>query len=180
MSKPLSFLYLEFNLKYLQENGFKWPIVFKEKNGLGLVVPSEDFNVSDVKRCVGSKRIVDVMDVNTQKGLTMTMKEWCEYFENIDERQDRLLNVISLEFSHTKLERFVQAPTVVRQIDWIDNAWPQSLIASHTESTNVLDKMKYPKVQKYHVFNFFFLNQIYFNEKNDSTFFFKICTYECC
>jgi F-box/leucine-rich repeat protein 10/11 len=111
-----------------------------------LRVPSENFKVSDVKSCVGSKRIVDVVDVSTQKGLTMTMKDWCQYYENPN--RDKLLNVISLEFSKTKLENYVEAPQVVRHLDWIDNVWPQELIAAHTESTNLLDKMKYPKVQK--------------------------------
>ncbi len=134
-------------MKYFQENGFESPIIFTNKAGLGLRVPSENFKVSDVKACVGSKRIVDVVDVNTQKGLTMAMKDWCQYYETPN--RDKLLNVISLEFSHTKLENYVEAPQVVRHLDWIDNAWPQSLIAAHTESTNLMDKMKYPKVQKY-------------------------------
>lgn len=133
-------------MKYFQENGFQTPLVFTDKSGLGLRVPSENFKVSDVKACVGSKRIVDVVDVDTQQGLQMTMKDWCAYYEN--QQRDKLLNVISLEFSHTKLENYVEAPQVVRHVDWIDNAWPQALIAAHTESTNAMDKMKYPKVQK--------------------------------
>ena len=51
------------------------------------------------------------MDVNTQKNQEMTMKEWCRYYN--DPNKDRLLNVISLEFSHTKLENYVQSPTIV-------------------------------------------------------------------
>ena len=87
------------------------------------------------------------MDVNTQQALTMTMKDWCEYYDNPN--RDRLLNVISLEFSHTKLENYVEAPLVVRQLDWIETVWPQNLRLTHTESTNLIEKMKYPKVQKY-------------------------------
>lgn len=52
-----------------------------------------------------------MMDVNTQKNVEMTMKDWQRYFDSQD--KDKLLNVISLEFSHTKLESLVQAPTVV-------------------------------------------------------------------
>ena len=121
--------------------------MFKDKSGLGMRVPSENFKVGDVKSCVGSKRIIDVVDVKTQKGLTMSMKNWCEYYEN--QERTRLLNVISLEFSHTKLENYVEAPLVVRQLDWIETAWPQFLRESHTESTNIIGEMKYPKVQKY-------------------------------
>ncbi|CAF0956837.1 unnamed protein product [Brachionus calyciflorus] len=137
----------EFDFTYVQENGFDAPLVFLDKSGLGMRVPSENFRVSDVKSCVGSKRIIDVVDVNTQKGLTMSMKDWCEYYDSPN--RDRLLNVISLEFSHTKLENYVEAPLVVRQLDWIETAWPRHLRESHTESTNLIDKMKYPKVQKY-------------------------------
>lgn len=109
--------------------------------------PSKIFTVHDIKTCVGSKRVIDVMDCSTQKGFTMTMKEWCEYYENID--RDRILNVISLEFSHTKLEDYVEAPLLVRQMDWIETAWPHNLRMSQTDPTNSIEQMKYPKVQKY-------------------------------
>lgn len=55
--------------------------------------------------------MVDVMEVATQRNLEMTMKEWQQYYENPD--RDRLLNVISLEFSHTKMEHMVQPPLTV-------------------------------------------------------------------
>ncbi|CAB3360728.1 Hypothetical predicted protein [Cloeon dipterum] len=91
--------------------------------------------------------MLDVMDVNTQKNMDMTMKEWQKYYESPN--KERLLNVISLEFSHTKLESYVQAPTVVRQLDWVDCVWPKYLKDMQIESTNVLEDMMYPKVQKY-------------------------------
>ncbi|XP_059168236.1 lysine-specific demethylase 2A-like isoform X2 [Physella acuta] len=137
----------EFTMEWLQKNGLVRPIVFLDKTGLGLRVPSENFKVSDVKRCVGSRRILDVMDVNTQKALEMSMKDWVKYYECAE--RDRLLNVISLEFCHTRLENYVDSPTLVRQVDWVDRAWPRHLKECQTESTNVIEKMKYPKVQKY-------------------------------
>lgn len=75
-------------------------------------VPTTNFTINDVRMCVGSRRLLDVMDVNTQKNSEMSMKEWQKYYE--DPEKDKLLNVISLEFSHTKLENYVQSPTVVR------------------------------------------------------------------
>lgn len=48
--------------------------------------------------------MLDVMDVNTQKNIEMTMKEWQRYYE--DPSKKKLLNVISLEFSHTKLDNY--------------------------------------------------------------------------
>ncbi|CAI9734561.1 lysine-specific demethylase 2A-like isoform X3 [Octopus vulgaris] len=137
----------EFNLKFFQEHGLTKPIVFFEKSGLGMRVPSSNFQVSDVKQCVGSRRPLDVMDANTQRGLEMTMKDWVKYYENTD--REKLLNVISLEFSHTKLENYVESPTVVRQTDWVDTVWPRIYKKCQTEATNIIEKMKYPKVQKY-------------------------------
>lgn len=34
-------------------------------------------------------------------------------------------------------------------MDWVDSVWPKHLKESQTESTNVIDDMMYPKVQKY-------------------------------
>ena len=56
------------------------------------------------------------MDVNTQKGLEMSMKDWVRYYENPD--RERLLNVISLEFSHTRLENYIEQPTIVSDRMW--------------------------------------------------------------
>ncbi|UYV65445.1 KDM2A [Cordylochernes scorpioides] len=138
----------DFNLEYVQREGFNYPLLFKEKKGLGIRVPSENFSVNDVCQCVGSRRVVDVMDVTTQKDQEMTMKEWCHYFD--DPHRDKLLNVISLEFSHTKLENYVESPDmVVRQIDWVDCVWPRHLKESQTVGTNTILNMKYPKVRKY-------------------------------
>lgn len=64
----------------------------------------------------GSRRLVDVMDVNTQKGTEMSMSQFVRYYETPEAQRDKLYNVISLEFSHTKLEHLVKRPTVVCQV----------------------------------------------------------------
>ncbi|VVC24414.1 Zinc finger, PHD-type,Leucine-rich repeat, cysteine-containing subtype,JmjC domain,Leucine-rich [Cinara cedri] len=137
----------DFSISHIQSHGFTSPLLFKDKAGLGLHVPSHNFSVNDVRTCVGSRRMLDVMDVNTQKNFEMTMKEWTKYYE--DKEKDKLLNVISLEFSHTKLENYIKRPNIVRELDWVDCVWPKHLKESQTESTNVIDDMMYPKVQKY-------------------------------
>lgn len=109
-------------------------------------IPPSNFSIDDVENCVGSRRIVDVMNVETQKDCTMTMKKWCNYFN--DPNRKELLNVISLEFSHTKLEQFVDSPAIVKQMDWVDLVWPRHLKKMQKEGTNALHEMKYPKVQK--------------------------------
>eukprot|EP00980_Cylindrotheca_fusiformis_P021898 scaffold8740_cov113-Cylindrotheca_fusiformis.AAC.6 len=40
-------------------------------------------------------------------------------------RRPRVLNQISLEFSKTPLRSRIQSPKFVRDMDWIDNAWPK-------------------------------------------------------
>ena len=35
--------------------------------------------------------------------------------------------MISLEFSNTKMDSYVTAPKVVRQVDWVDQVWPKHL-----------------------------------------------------
>lgn len=138
---------IPYYFRFFQQYGFNIPLLVKEKTGLGLQVPSSNFTINDVRMCVGSRRVLDVMDVNTQKNMEMTMKEWQKYYE--DTSKKKLLNVISLEFSHTKLENYVQSPTVVRLTDWVDVVWPRRLKEAQIEGTNSLHHMMYPKVQKY-------------------------------
>lgn len=137
----------DFNLEYLQRNGFTTPVLCKKVDGLGMKVPDSNFAVKDVKALIGGGRTLDVMDVTTQTDSEMTMKEWCNYWEKTP--RDRILNVISLEFSHTKFENLVEPPTVVKQADWVNWVWPKFLKESQVESTNAISDMKYPKVQKY-------------------------------
>jgi hypothetical protein len=134
-------------LKLIQRHGFDKPILVTSPEGLDLSVPSKDFVVRDVGKLVGYDRLIDVMDVRTQKNIEMTMRDWCKYYESSN--RDRLLNVISLEFSHTELANKIDSPKIVKLLDWVDLVWPKFLKESQTESTNTIDKMKYPKVQKY-------------------------------
>ncbi len=75
------------------------------------------------------------MDVQSQEELQgWTLGRWAEYFDSTPSQRAKLhrggpLNVISLEFSATPLYRSVRSPRLVRQLDWIDNAWPMSLRA---------------------------------------------------
>ncbi|XP_031413961.1 lysine-specific demethylase 2A-like isoform X2 [Clupea harengus] len=112
-------------------------------------MPDPDFSVSDVKLFVGSRRMIDVMDVTTQKGIEMSMGQWRRYYETPPSQREKLYNVISLEFSHTKLENLVKRPASVDVIDWVDNMWPRHLKERQRDSTNSIIDMQYPKVQKY-------------------------------
>uniref|UniRef100_A0A3Q0SEF2 Lysine-specific demethylase 2B n=1 Tax=Amphilophus citrinellus TaxID=61819 RepID=A0A3Q0SEF2_AMPCI len=139
----------DFTYEYVQKEGLRIPLIFKEKDQLGIRMPDPEFTVSEIKGLVGSRRSVDVMDVSTQKGSEMSMAQFVRYYETPEEERDKLFNVISLEFSHTKLENLIKRPTVVDQVDWVDNMWPSGLKQSQTEATNIISEMKYPKVQRY-------------------------------
>nr|XP_042714066.1 lysine-specific demethylase 2A isoform X3 [Chrysemys picta bellii] len=139
----------DFNVEYIQRGGLRDPLIFKNSDGLGIKMPDPDFSVNDVRLYVGSRRMVDVMDVNTQRDIEMSMAQWARYYETPEEEREKLYNVISLEFSHTRLENLVQRPATVDLIDWVDNMWPRHLKESQTESTNAILEMQYPKVQKY-------------------------------
>uniref|UniRef100_A0A7N6AWU5 [histone H3]-dimethyl-L-lysine(36) demethylase n=1 Tax=Anabas testudineus TaxID=64144 RepID=A0A7N6AWU5_ANATE len=139
----------DFTFEYIQREGLRDPIVFKTTDDLGIQMPDPDFSVSDVKLFVGSRRIVDVMDVNTQKGIEMSMAQWRRYYETPPSEREKLYNVISLEFSHTRLENLVKRPSSVDLIDWVDNMWPRHLKERQRDSTNAIIDMHYPKVQKY-------------------------------
>lgn len=67
--------------------------------------------------------MIDVMDVSTQKGTEMSMAQWTRYYETPLSQREKLYNVISLEFSHTKLENLVRRPTTVRITRRVPYVW---------------------------------------------------------
>ncbi|XP_071081601.1 histone lysine demethylase PHF8-like isoform X3 [Haliotis cracherodii] len=110
---------------YLDKNGFDTPILIEKKDGLSLTVPPSNFTIQDVENHVGSMREIDVIDVARQEDYKMLMREWTEYY-NSPNRQ-KIFNVISLEFSNTKLSEFVVPPAIVRELSWVQNVWPDQL-----------------------------------------------------
>ncbi|XP_028271549.1 lysine (K)-specific demethylase 2Aa isoform X3 [Parambassis ranga] len=139
----------DFTYEFIQRGGLRDPIIFEKPEGLGVKMPDPDFSVNDVKMFVGSRRMIDVMDVSTQKGTEMSMAQWTRYYETPPSQREKLYNVISLEFSHTKLENLVKRPATIDLIDWVDNMWPRHLKERQRDSTNAINDMQYPKVQKY-------------------------------
>lgn len=47
------FFFPEYNLKHVQEHGFNWPMLFRDKTKLGIQIPNSDFSINDVRLCVG-------------------------------------------------------------------------------------------------------------------------------
>lgn len=76
-------------------------------------MPSGELTVAEIKKLVGSRRKVDVIDTLTQDSSSMSLGQWSKYYQSLPRK--RILNIISLEFSCTKLDPLVEAPTVVRK-----------------------------------------------------------------
>mmetsp|Transcript_6014 Transcript_6014/g.8855 ORF Transcript_6014/g.8855 Transcript_6014/m.8855 type:complete len:598 (+) Transcript_6014:1-1794(+) len=116
----------ELTLEWARRTGLKRPTVVKDSKGLGLMVPRKaDFNVRDVAKIVGENTPIEVINTADQSEVAgWSLADWCNYW---DGRRGKTLNVISLEFSRTKLSEQVRSPTIIRQLDWIDNAWPEQL-----------------------------------------------------
>lgn len=124
--------------------------------------------VRDIADVVGYSHIVHVIDVEYQEEMEgWTFADLVDYFEDedriisvaaikkepertrpsrrsaskyIQKTRHRVLNQISFEFSQTPLRAYVKSPSFVRDMDWIDHAWP----SEHRSASN-----KYPMVQYY-------------------------------
>ncbi|TSS60383.1 Lysine-specific demethylase 7B [Bagarius yarrelli] len=108
--------------RYLERHGFRYPIAVSEKEGLGLQLPSSDFSVKDVERYVGGEKVIDVIDVARQADSKMKLKEFIKYYYS--RQRPKVLNVISLEFSDTKMSELVVVPDIAQKMSWVENYWP--------------------------------------------------------
>jgi F-box and leucine-rich repeat protein 10/11 len=137
----------DFNVSNMQKEGFENPVLVLDKSSLELKMPGQKmFGVADIRAAVGSRRCVDVVDSDNQKSFSMTLKDWHRYFEGHD--RSSILSTMGLEISNTKLDSQIGRPRIVRQIDWIDKAWPRHFKQLQVEPTNNADDMMYPKVSK--------------------------------
>lgn len=66
-----------------------------------IVIPETPFSVEDVGRNLGRDYILDVIDVVKQDQFKMRFEDFLNYFREKEPRS-KLLNVLSLEISHTK------------------------------------------------------------------------------
>ncbi|KAK6317991.1 hypothetical protein J4Q44_G00112820 [Coregonus suidteri] len=108
--------------KYLEKQGFSYPIAVPELVGLGLKLPPSSFSVRDVEEYVGGDKIVDVIDVARQADSKMKLREFVKYYYK--PHRPKVLNVISLEFSDTKMAALVVVPDIAQKMSWVENYWP--------------------------------------------------------
>lgn len=138
----------------IHATGFNKPFVIKasdneanvaENNSsaedkLGIVLPSQDKDLTYVSEIVGPSHPVKIIEVGQQAEISdWTLGEYAQYLKSYHAEDHKVLNMITLEFSATPFNAKVQAPTFVRDLDWIDTIWPIERRA----------RGDYPKVQKY-------------------------------
>ncbi|XP_051548965.1 lysine-specific demethylase 7B-like isoform X1 [Myxocyprinus asiaticus] len=108
--------------QYLERHGFRYPIAVSKMEGLGLRLPPPDFSIKDVERYVGGDKVIDVIDVARQADSKMKLSTFVKYFYS--PKRPKVLNVISLEFSDTKMSGLVVVPDIAQKMSWVENYWP--------------------------------------------------------
>ncbi|KAF1361694.1 hypothetical protein EJ07DRAFT_175666 [Lizonia empirigonia] len=103
---------------------------------LDMVIP-RGLTVRRVAELYGPNETVPVIDVKAQEGESKkwTMSKWADYYEQQGEKPVR--NVISLEFSRSRLGKLIRRPKAVRDLDLQDSVWRED------------DKFAPPPVQFY-------------------------------
>jgi len=87
------------NLPNLLLKGFNRPVVVDEVDGLGIKLPPDSITVRDIERFVGPAMEVEVIEVEQQSSVPMTLRQFIDYFTSANRTQR--LNLISLEVSDT-------------------------------------------------------------------------------
>ncbi|KAL4656720.1 lysine-specific demethylase 7B-like isoform X1 [Arapaima gigas] len=108
--------------RYLEKHGFQSPIMVPQLDGLGLKLPPTSFSVKNVEYYVGGDKIIDVIDVARQADSKIKLSEFVKYYYSPN--RPKVLNVISLEFSDTKMADLVEVPDVAKKMSWVENYWP--------------------------------------------------------
>ncbi|KAJ2954965.1 hypothetical protein O0L34_g3306 [Tuta absoluta] len=117
---------LQFTEEFVRDSGFNKPIMFATPEGLEMKTPNAaTFTVRSVLRFCGAQLEVEVIDVRKQATLRMPLIDFVDYFETPPEHRDeKVLNVLSLEFSDTNMASLVDPPAILKRLDWAETVWP--------------------------------------------------------
>ncbi|OWR48267.1 JmjC domain-containing histone demethylation protein 1D [Danaus plexippus plexippus] len=115
----------QFTEEFVRDNLFTRPVIFNTSEGLDMKVPNANtFNVRSVLRYCGAQLEVEVIDVRKQSTLRMPLGDFVDYFETPQEHRDeKVLNVLSLEFTDTNMCSLVEPPLIARSLDWARTVW---------------------------------------------------------
>ena len=102
-------------------------------------MPTKSFSVKKIVELVGKDRKIHVENCEDQTTSVKTMEQFADYYYS--QKKENIYNVLSLEFSDTKMNSFVKRPTIVDELDWAKLSLPPSF----RDSLGVT----HPKVEKY-------------------------------
>ncbi|KAL3315491.1 Lysine-specific demethylase 7A [Cichlidogyrus casuarinus] len=125
----------DINGHFFEQNGFDKPVLVPEIDGLRIKVPHPSFRLPDVVQYTNPETLIEVIDVEQQSNSRMRLGDYVRVF--LSEQRSAVLNVLSLEFSHTELSKLVQPPHVVSELSLVESCWPDN------------DEDEKPYVQKY-------------------------------
>uniref|UniRef100_A0A914QIS3 JmjC domain-containing protein n=1 Tax=Panagrolaimus davidi TaxID=227884 RepID=A0A914QIS3_9BILA len=108
------------NFNYNEE--WKQPLKVLKKEGLNMHLPDGDFTIDTIVDLVGRDEEIQVIDVYMQESNTMSMGAFYDRWK--DENRERLYNMLSFEFSHTRLMDIVRAPDLMYKLSWVHRFWP--------------------------------------------------------
>ncbi|XP_061687376.1 lysine-specific demethylase phf2 isoform X2 [Syngnathoides biaculeatus] len=123
----------QLTMDYLEENGFDEPILVQKKDGLGMSMPPPTFFISDVENYIGPDVSVDVVDVTRQTDSKMRLREFVDYYYSTNRK--KVLNVINLEFSDSRMNSIVESPQIVQSLSWVENYWPEDALLGKPKVT---------------------------------------------
>ncbi|CAH1393051.1 unnamed protein product [Nezara viridula] len=129
----------DFTFNYMIENGFNNPILFKKPEGLNLKTPKFT-DWTSLEHYVGGEKMVEVIDVEEQDYCVISFSAMIKYIKAT--KRSRVLNLISLECSDTRLGKLIQPPQVADDLDWVSRYWCNK----KTDNHNFKDV---PRVQRY-------------------------------
>ena len=124
--------------QWIDHNGLERPVLVANVAGLGLKLPDSSTTLSDIAGVIGPNLPIKIIGVGEQSEITASLGDYAHYIANRTP-DHKVLNLISLEVSATRLSGRVQSPTLVRDVDWIDKCWPLDRRA----------RGDFPQVQKY-------------------------------
>uniref|UniRef100_A0A7E5A0S8 JmjC domain-containing protein n=1 Tax=Panagrellus redivivus TaxID=6233 RepID=A0A7E5A0S8_PANRE len=117
-----------FHENFNEDKEWRNPIMIKEADGLKMQLPDSEFDIHKLYDLIGGDEVISVIDVYAQRSSKMSFKSFYERWTESPRR--RLYNMLSFEFSHTKLMNMVRAPDMMHRLSWVHKFWPEQSLNS--------------------------------------------------
>uniref|UniRef100_A0A7E4W909 [Histone H3]-dimethyl-L-lysine(36) demethylase n=1 Tax=Panagrellus redivivus TaxID=6233 RepID=A0A7E4W909_PANRE len=115
-----------FHQYFDQDAEWRNPVMIEDVDGLKMQLPEADFDMHKLYDLVGPEEIIDTIDVYMQLSSKMSFKSFYDRWN--ENPRPRLYNMLSFEFSHTKLMDIVRAPELMYRLSWVHKFWPEEQV----------------------------------------------------